>query len=172
MAMQWAAIEFARNVVGLAGANTTEVNPETPHPIIHDIPFEERYQRIKGDGASMRLGAYDCILKKGTLAYSIYEKYDAFKDKKIGLISERHRHRFEFNNDYRQQLEDKGFVISGTSPDNFFVEMIELPKSMHPFFVATQAHPEYKSRPLKPHPIFIEFIKSALKVKSEHKSKK
>jgi CTP synthase len=168
--MQWAAIEFARNVVGLTGANTTEVNPDTPYPIIHDIPFEERYQRIKGDGASMRLGAYDCVLKKGTLAYDIYDKYNAFKDKKTGLISERHRHRYEFNNDYRQQLEAKGFVISGTSPDNFFVEMIELPKSAHPFFVGTQAHPEYKSRPLHPHPIFIEFMKASQNHKNERQT--
>lgn len=160
--MQLASVEFARNVVGLKGAHTTEVAPDTPHPIIHDIPFDEKYQRIKGDGASMRLGAYDCVLKEKTLAYDIYSKHKAFKDKKKNLISERHRHRFEFNNDYRQQLEEKGFVISGTSPDNFFVEIIELSKEIHPFFIATQAHPEYKSRPLDPHPMFVEFMKAAL----------
>ena len=158
--MQLASVEFARNVVGLEDANSTEVNPNTPHPIVHDIPFDEKYQRIKGDGASMRLGAYDCVLKPGTLAHHIYKKHKAFKDLKQNLISERHRHRFEFNNDYRQALEEKGFVISGTSPDDFFVEIIELPKKIHPFFIATQAHPEYKSRPLDPHPIFIEFIKA------------
>jgi CTP synthase len=161
--MQLASIEFARHVVGLKDANTTEVEPDTANPIIHDIPFDERYQRIKGDGASMRLGAYDCILKKGTLAYEIYDKHHAFKDKKQGLISERHRHRFEFNNAYREVLEKNGFVISGTSPDNFFVEMIELPKKVHPFFIATQPHPEYKSQPLKPHPIFVEYIKAVSK---------
>ncbi len=160
--MQLASIEFARNVVGLDNAHTTEVDPKTPHPIVHDIPFDEKYQRIKGDGASMRLGAYDCVLKPGTLAHQIYKKHKAFKNPKQNLISERHRHRFEFNNDYRQQLEEKGFVISGTSPDDFFVEVIELPKKIHPFFIATQAHPEYKSRPLDPHPIFIEFIKASL----------
>jgi CTP synthase len=161
--MQLASVEFARTVCGLNGAHTTEVNPTTPHPIIHSIPFDARYQTIKGEGASMRLGAYDCILKPGTLAHRIYTKHNAFKDVKKNLISERHRHRFEFNNDYRKQLADKGFVISGTSPDDFFVEMIELPESVHPFFFATQAHPEYKSRPLKPHPIFVEFLQAVEK---------
>ncbi|MFZ5376251.1 MAG: CTP synthase [Patescibacteria group bacterium] len=163
--MQLASIEFARNVVGLEGAHTKEVNPQTPHPIVHDIPFEEKYQRIKGDGASMRLGAYDCVLKPGTMVFDIYKKYKAFKDAKKNLISERHRHRFEFNNDYRQVLEEAGFVISGTSPDDFFVEMIELPRKNHPFFIATQAHPEYKSRPLHPHPIFVEFLAASFKKK-------
>jgi len=159
--MQLASIEFARNVVGLKGAHTKEVYPDTPHPIIHDIPFEAKYQQIKGQGASMRLGAYDCVLKPGTLAHQIYAKHHAFKNARQNLISERHRHRYEFNNKYRQQLEEKEFVISGTSPDDFFVEMIELPKNKHPFFVATQAHPEYKSRPLEPHPIFLEFLKAS-----------
>jgi CTP synthase len=161
--MQLAAVEFARHVVGLRDAHTTEVNPKTPHPLIHAIPFDAHYQRIKGDGASMRLGGYDCILKPGTLAEEIYTKHNMFKDKSKRLISERHRHRFEFNNEYRQQLIEKGFVISGTSPDDFFVEMIELPRSMHPFFIGTQAHPEYKSRPLKPHGMFVEFLKAAEK---------
>lgn len=160
--LQLASVEFARHVVGLKEANTKEVNPNTPDPIIHDIPFDEKYQTIKGVGASMRLGGYDCILKPGTLAHEIYTKHNGFKDKKKNLISERHRHRYEFNNAYRKVLEDKGFVISGTSPDDFFVEMIELPKKDHPFFIATQAHPEYKSQPLKPHPIFIEYIKAIL----------
>lgn len=161
--MQLASIEFARNVVGLANANTTEVDPQTKYPIIHDIPFDPKYQKIKGEGASMRLGAYDCVLKPDTLAYEIYDQYKKFKDKRHHLISERHRHRFEFNNSYREQLEKAGFVISGTSPDNFFVEMIELPKKDHPFFLATQAHPEYKSKPLDPHPIFIAFMEAVLK---------
>ncbi len=163
--MQLASIEFARNVVGLKGAHTTEVDPNTPHPIIHDIPFDTRYQTIKGEGASMRLGGYDCVLKEDTLVYEIYDNHDAFKDKRKRLISERHRHRYEFNNDYRKALEEKGFIFSGTSPDDFFVEWIELPKKMHPFFVGTQAHPEYKSRPLKPHPVFIEFLKAVEKNK-------
>ena len=160
--MQLASVEYARNVVGLKGAHTIEVDPETPYPIIHDIPFEEKYQTIKGKGASMRLGAYDCILKPGTLAHKIYKKHNAFKDESKNLISERHRHRFEFNNEYRKPLEDAGFVISGTSPDDFFVEMIELPQDKHPFFIATQAHPEYKSMPLEPHPIFTEYLKAVI----------
>ena len=161
--MQLAAVEFARNVVGLKDANTEEVDQKTKNPIIHAIPFDPRYQKIKGDGASMRLGAYDCVLRKGTLIAEMYKKHDQYKDESKQLISERHRHRFEFNNDYRKVLEEKGFIISGTSPDDFFVEMIELPRAMHPFFVATQAHPEYKSRPLKPHAMFIEFLKAAEK---------
>jgi CTP synthase len=160
--MQLASVEYARNVVGLKDAHTVEVNPNTPYPIIHDIPFEEKYQTIKGEGASMRLGAYDCILKPGTLAHKIYKKHHAFKNERKNLISERHRHRYEFNNEFRKPLEDAGFVISGTSPDDFFVEMIELPQKMHPFFIATQAHPEYKSMPLKPHPMFIEYLKAVI----------
>lgn len=161
--MQLAAIEFARNVLGLSDAHTEEVAPQTANPLIHSIPFDPKYQRIKGEGASMRLGGYDCVLKKGSLAHDIYKKHHAFKNEAHSTISERHRHRFEFNNKYRQQMEEKGFVISGTSPDDFFVEMIELSREEHPFFIATQAHPEYKSRPLAPHPIFVEFIHAAAK---------
>lgn len=161
--MQMACIEYANNVCGLMGAHTTEVDPETAFPIIHAIPFDEHYQKIKGEGASMRLGGYDCILKEGTLAYEIYDKHHAFKDKRKNMISERHRHRYEFNNEYREKLIEKGFVFSGVSPDDFFVEMIELPRKMHPFFLATQAHPEYKSKPLHPHPIFVEYLKAAEK---------
>lgn len=151
--LQLAAVEYAQNVVGLRGASSTEIDPKTKYPVIHDIPFDPKYQKIKGNGTSMRLGAYSCVLKSGSLAAKVYgaEK-----------ISERHRHRFEFNNEYRQILEDKGFIISGTSPDNFFVEMIELPTEAHPFFLATQAHPEYKSRPLAPHPIFLSFLEASI----------
>src|SRR3989339_569872 len=158
--MQLASVEFARNVVGLKDANTTEAAIKTENPIIHSIPFDPKYQKIKGDGTSMRLGTFDCVLKKGTHTYEIYEKSNSFKDKSKNLISERHRHRFEFNNDYRKMLVDKGLVISGVSPDDFFVEMIELPKTIHPFFIGTQGHPEYKSRPQKPHPIFVAFLKA------------
>jgi len=161
--MQLGSIEFARNVVGLKDANSTEANPKTKNPIIHNIPFDPKYQRIKGDGTSMRLGAYDCIIKQDTLVDSIYTKYNFFKNKEKHLVSERHRHRFEFNNDYRKQLESKGLVVSGVSPDNFFVEMVELSKSVHPFYLGTQGHPEYKSRPLHPHPIFIEFLNACKK---------
>ncbi|MBU1130682.1 CTP synthase [Patescibacteria group bacterium] len=174
--MQLACVEFARNVVGLKEANTVEIDAETPHPIIHDIPMSAKYQVIKGKNTSMRLGAYDCYLKPDSLLASIYLKHqqgeiisdEKKKREKIKAagnvkISERHRHRFEFNNKYREILEKHGLKIVGTSADDFFVEMIELPKSIHPFFIATQGHPEYKSSPLNPHPIFIEFIKAGLK---------
>ena len=161
--MQLASVEFARNVAKLKNANSIEIDSKTPYKIIHEIPFDPKYQIIKGDGCSMRLGTYDCILKKGTLAYSIYEKYNKFKKGEKGVVQERHRHRYEFNNTYREKLEKSGLIISGTSPDNFFVEFIELPKVVHPFFIATQGHPEYKSRPLDPHPVFIEFIKASTK---------
>src|SRR3989339_593754 len=151
--LQLSAVEFARHVAGIKNANSTEIDPATSDPVIYDIPFDPKYQRIKGNGSSMRLGAYDCILKNGTLAAKIYG---------TTKISDRHRHRFEFNNVYRDILTKHGFVISGTSPDDFFVEMIELPPSTHPFFLATQAHPEYKSRPLSPHPIFLAFLNAAI----------
>ena len=174
--MQLACVEFARHVVGLSDANSVEINPETKNPIIHDIPMDTRYQGIKGEGTSMRLGAYDCYLLENSQAGRIYlkagegrllsevqKKNAKIKAKGSIKISERHRHRYEFNNDYREILEDNGLIISGTSADDFFVEMIELPKKMHPFFIATQGHPEYKSKPLHPHPIFIEFLKAGLK---------
>lgn len=163
--MQLAAIEYAREVLGCDSANTEEVDPSCKDRIIHSIPFDPKYQRIKGEGASMRLGAYDCVLKEGTLAHQIYKKHHAFKDEKHHIISERHRHRYEFNNEYRARMEEAGFVISGTSPDDFFVEMIELPQDVHPFFIATQAHPEYKSQPLSPHPVFVEFLEAAAQQK-------
>ena len=163
--MQLATVEFARNKLGWTDANSEEINPKTSHPVIHAIPEDERYQRIKAKGVTMRLGAFDCLIKKDSLAYEIYDKYNEWKDKAKRLVSERHRHRYEFNNAYRQDLENAGMVFSGTSPDDFFVEMVELPKSVHPFFIATQAHPEYKSRPGHPHPMFVEFIK-ATKVQS------
>lgn len=170
--MQLAAVEFARNVLGLKDAHTTEIMPNTKNPIIHDIPLESKYQVIKGEGVSMRLGAYDCVLKKNTLAEKIYKKYrqgyvlngkakEGIKAEGEFMISERHRHRYEFNNAYREALEAKGMRFSGTSPDDFFVEVIELDKELHPFFIATQAHPEYKSTPIKPHPLFLEFLTAA-----------
>ncbi|MEP7103140.1 MAG: CTP synthase [Candidatus Dojkabacteria bacterium] len=164
--MQLACVEFARDVLGWKDANSEEVNPKTNHKIIHTIPFDPKYQTIKGEGTSMRLGTYPCVVKKGSLAYDIYSK-DAqlrvSKKNKDMIVYERHRHRFEFNNEYRKALEDKGMVFSGTSPDDFFVEIIELPKKLHPFFIATQAHPEYKSKPLEPHPVFVEFVKASMK---------
>jgi len=152
--MQLASIEFARHVVGLKDANTTEVAPETQAPIIHIMPDQEGLVRQKKYGGTMRLGAYPCLLKPGSVAKAAYGKK---------LISERHRHRYEFNNDYRDQLEKAGLVFSGTSPDNKLVEIIELKD--HPFFVACQFHPEFKTRPMVPHPLFREFIRAAIKGK-------
>lgn len=160
--MQLAAIEFARNVVKIKDANAEEIDPNAKNLIIHSIPFDEKYQVIKGEGTSMRLGTFDCVLKKGSLAYDIYSKHGKIEDKEKNLVRERHRHRYEFNNAYRKDLSEKGLVFSGTSPDDFFVEFIELPKEMHPFFIATQGHPEYKSKPLDPHPLFVEYVKAAL----------
>lgn len=171
--MQLACVEYARNVAGIKDAHTEEVDPKTKNKIIHSIPYDEKYQVIKGDGVSMRLGTYDCVLKEGSLAWGIYKRHSEFssesekvlnqvQDDGAIVVSERHRHRFEFNNDYKEVLEQHGLVFSGMSPDEMFVEMIELPKEVHPFFIATQGHPEYRSRPLKPHPIFIEFFSAIL----------
>lgn len=149
--MQLATIEFARHVAKLKDANTTEVNPETPHPVIHIMPEQESVVRAKKYGGTMRLGAYPCIVAPGSTARKAYGKR---------LISERHRHRYEVNNDYRERLAAAGLTISGTSPDGKLVEMVELKD--HPFFVGTQFHPEFKSRPLRPHPLFREFVRSAM----------
>lgn len=144
LGMHMAVIEFARNVLKLADANSTEINPKTSHPVIH---LMEEQKKVLNLGASMRLGAYPCALKKGTIAYKGYEKE---------IISERHRHRYEFNNDYRDCFEKGGMIISGQSPDGILVEMIELQD--HPWFIASQFHPEFKSRPIDPHPLFRDFL--------------
>ncbi|MEK7516036.1 MAG: CTP synthase [Patescibacteria group bacterium] len=149
--MQLATIEFARHVAKLKDANTTEVNPETPHPVIHIMPEQESVVRAKKYGGTMRLGAYPCIVAPGSMARKAYGKR---------LISERHRHRYEVNNDYRERLAAAGLTISGTSPDGKLVEMVELKN--HPFFVGTQFHPEFKSRPLRPHPLFREFVRVSM----------
>ncbi|MDD3648011.1 MAG: CTP synthase [Candidatus Dojkabacteria bacterium] len=161
--MQLACVEFARNVAKLKNANSAEVDPDTKYPIIYDIPFDAKYQTLKGKNTSMRLGAYDCYISKGTYSYEIYQrnKQGKVSDGNKLLVSERHRHRYEFNNKFKDILQKAGLVISGTSKDDFFVEMVELPKEKHPFFIGTQGHPEYKSTPLNPHPLFVEFLKTA-----------
>jgi len=150
--MQMAVVEYARNVLGLMGANTTEIDPKTKYPVIHIMPDQEKKMMERDYGATMRLGAWDCVLKDGTAVKKAYGKSE---------ISERHRHRYEFNSEFLKKLTDKGMVISGTTPDGKLVEIIELKD--HPFFVGTQFHPELKSRPLDPHPLFMEFIKAASK---------
>jgi len=149
--MQLAVVEFARNVCGLKDANTTEINPKTKYPVIDLMPEQKIKIKEKNYGGSMRLGAYKCELAKGTRSRQAYKRKE---------ISERHRHRYEFNNDFRVLLEKKGLIIAGVNPEKNLVEIIELKN--HPFFVATQFHPEFKSRPLSPHPLFLEFIKAGL----------
>jgi CTP synthase len=148
--MQLAVVEFARHVCGLAGANSSEINPETPHPVVDLMPDQ---RGVVDKGASMRLGAYPCVLKAGSRAAEAYGATE---------ISERHRHRWEINNNYRDAIERGGMLISGTSPDGRLVEMIELPSATHPYFVACQFHPEFKSRPRAAHPLFARFVKAAL----------
>jgi CTP synthase len=152
--MQIACIEYARNVCNLKNANTSEINKNTPHPVIDIMPEQKKNLKEKNYGATMRLGAYPAELKKGTIAYSAYKK---------SIISERHRHRWEVNPDYVEILENEDLIFSGTSPNKCLMEIIELPKSKHPFFVATQFHPEFKSRPLSPHPLFREFVKAGMR---------
>jgi CTP synthase len=145
--MQMAVIELARNVAGLEGANSTEIDPDTPHPVIDLLPEQRKIQDM---GATMRLGAYPCELSDDSRAREIYG---------VGRIDERHRHRYEFNLEYRERLEQAGMVFSGSSPDGRLVEVVELRD--HPFFVASQFHPEFKSRPFGPHPLFEAFVKAA-----------
>lgn len=159
--MQMASIEFARDVLKLKGANSEEVDADTKYPVIHIMPDQKDYLEKMQYGGTIRLGGWDCTLQPDTIVHDAYKKYEGFKDEKKNLVSERHRHRYEFNNDFREQFEKAGMVVSGTSPDNKLVEFIELPKSVHPFFVGTQAHPEYKSQPMKPHPVFMAFIEAA-----------
>ncbi len=163
LGMHLAVVEFARNKAKLEGANSTEFEPDTPYPVIYLMKewYDERTKAIQkrdiysDKGGTMRLGAYSCYIKKGKLAYDAYGKEN---------ISERHRHRFEFNNEFRKRLEEKGLVISGASPNGELVEIIE--HSNHPWFLGCQFHPEFKSKPMNPHPLFISFIKASL----EHKN--
>lgn len=150
LGMQVAVCEFARNVVGLAGASSSEFDPDGPYSVIDLMSSQED---VTEKGGTMRLGAYPCRLAEGTLAREAYGSE---------LVYERHRHRYEFNNAFRGRLEDAGLVISGLSPDERLVEMVELPRDVHPWFVATQAHPEFKSRPTRPQPLFREFVRASI----------
>ena len=150
LGMQVAVCEFARNVADLAGASSSEFDPDGPHSVIDLMDSQED---VTEKGGTMRLGAYPCKLAADSLAHEAYGEE---------LVYERHRHRYEFNNAYRDQLEHAGLVISGVSPDESLVEMIELPRDVHPWFVATQAHPEFKSRPTKPQPLFREFVRASV----------
>lgn len=163
--MQLAVVAFARDILKMDKADTTENNPKTAFPVIHLIPKQKEFMEKRAYGGTMRLGAWKAKVAKNTMAYDFYEKADGFIDKKKGLISERHRHRYEFNNKFTKNFEKHGFIFSARSIDENLVEMIELPKSMHPFYFAIQGHPEYKSRPLAAHPIFINFIQACADLK-------
>ncbi|OIJ11769.1 CTP synthase [Anaerobacillus alkalilacustris] len=148
LGMQLASVEFARNVLGLEGANSAELNPETKYPVIDLLPEQKDVEDL---GGTLRLGLYPCKLKEGSKAYEAYEDQ---------VVYERHRHRYEFNNEYREQMEKAGFKFSGTSPDGRLVEIVELED--HPYFLASQFHPEFVSRPTRPQPLFREFIRASL----------
>jgi CTP synthase len=150
LGMQTAIIEFARNVMGLADSHSSEFAPECGNAV---ISLMEDQQHITDMGGTMRLGAYPCRLGQGTQAATIYG---------TAQVSERHRHRYEVNNKYREQIAAEGLVFSGTSPDGKLVEYVELPREVHPYYVATQAHPELSSRPTRPHPLFAGLVKAAL----------
>ena len=154
LGMQIAIIEFARHVLGMNGANSAEINPETPFPVIDILPEQKE---VTDMGGTMRLGQYPCTLNPESKSYELYG---------ASMIYERHRHRYEVNNDYRNDLLSGGMIFAGTSPDNHIVEMVEIPN--HPWFVACQFHPEFKSRPNKPHPLFRGFVTAA----SKHKNSK
>ena len=151
LGMQLSIVEFARHVVGYADAHSVELDPQTTHPVIHLMPDQEGIEDI---GGTLRLGSYPCVLDKSSKAYTLYKEE---------TIHERHRHRYEVNNDYRQILTEKGMKLSGISPDGRIVEMIELQD--HPWFIGTQAHPELKSRPNRPHPLFLGFVEAAIQAK-------
>lgn len=168
--MQMAVIEFCQNVLKLKDANSEEVDPKTKHPVVHVMPDQKKYLEAHQYGGTIRLGAWPCAIRKDTILENVYLKmFSKSKNKNekskpttvAMMVYERHRHRYEVNNDYRELMESKGVVISGTSPDGKLVEAIELKE--HPFFVGTQFHPEYKSRPMDPHPIFVEFVKQVEK---------
>ncbi|MEK7461414.1 MAG: CTP synthase [Patescibacteria group bacterium] len=161
--LQLAVIEFARHKAGLAKAHTTEIDEKSPHPVIHVMPDQEKKLLERNYGATMRLGAWPCKVLLGTQAYQAYFGQTPRRGQQT-LVSERHRHRYEVNNAYRSQLEKAGLVFSGLTPDGQLVEIIELPAKDHPFFVASQFHPEFQSRPLHPHPLFRVFMAAAAKI--------
>ncbi|WP_036383349.1 CTP synthase [Muricauda sp. MAR_2010_75] len=156
LGMQMAVIEFARNVLGLEGANSTEMDKDTPHPV---ISLMEEQKSITDMGGTMRLGAWDCHLSEGSLVQKVYGATD---------IAERHRHRFEFNNEYKQKMEEAGLVPTGFNPKTGLVEVIEIPS--HPWFIGVQYHPEYRSTVASPHPLFVGFVKAVLVQKQQQKN--
>ena len=158
--MQLAVIAFARDIIGFKDANTEENDKKTKHPVIHFIPKQKELVKLRAYGGTMRLGGWEAIVKQGTRAFEIYKKHHDFINEAKGLTSERHRHRYEFNDDFAKDFESHGMTIAARSVIENLAEIVELPKAVHPFYLGTQGHPEYKSRPLKPHPIFLEYIKA------------
>lgn len=163
--MQLAVIEYARSVAGLADAHTAEIDPDSPHLVIDIMPEQKHKIQDKDYGGTMRLGEYPAKLAQGTVAFEAYAKRMRNEKRETSnqqLITERHRHRYEVNPEYVKILEDSGIVFSGTSPDGRLMEIVELPKSEHPFFVGVQFHPEFHARPLAPHPLFTAFVKTSV----------
>ncbi len=158
--MQLAVVEYARNVLGLKGAHTVECDADTAHPVIHMITGQQELLKRRAYGGTMRLGRWECRVKGGTIADESYVRYRGYDEEKEKIVGERHRHRYEFNNAYADQFEAGGMTLAGRSVVENLVEIIELPTSVHPFFVGTQYHPEYRSRPLRPHPIFLSYIQA------------
>lgn len=161
--MQLAIVAFARDVLGWTDANTSENNSRTKHPVIDLIPKQKDFMKRRSYGGTMRLGAWKAKVKPGTKAFEIYSEHNSFEDKKNNTISERHRHRYEFNKKYEEDFAKNGLKISAKSILENLVEIVELDSKIHPFYFGIQGHPEYKSRPQKPHPIFVEFLKSCIK---------
>jgi CTP synthase len=154
LGLQCMVIEFARHVAGLEKADSTEFDPDGPEPVIATMEEQKSYVEGAGDlGGTMRLGLYPAELGSGTIARQVYG---------VGRIEERHRHRYEVNNHYREQLSEAGLVFSGTNPDLDLVEFVELPRDVHPYYVSTQAHPELRSRPTRPHPLFVGLVGAAI----------
>jgi CTP synthase len=167
--MQLAVVEFARHVLHLATANSQEVDPNSPHQVVHMIPEQKRVLENRAYGGTMRLGSWDCVVKPGTLSFQAYKEYHQFIDERKGLTAERHRHRYEVNDEFVPELESGGLIIAGRSVKENLVELAELPTTIHPFFVGTQGHPEYKSEPLKPHALFLAFTEAAEKYAVDHR---
>ncbi|MDO8497697.1 MAG: CTP synthase [bacterium] len=163
--MQLSVVAFARDILGWKDANTSENDPNTPHPVIHLIPSQKELMKRRAYGGTMRLGGWEAVVQKGTQAYEIYDTYNGFINKEKGLTSERHRHRYEFNDKYVKEFEKEGLIISARSVVEHLCEIVELPEKDHPFYLGTQGHPEYKSNPLSPHPIFMGFIEACKKMK-------
>lgn len=153
--MQMAVVEFARDVLGIKDANSAEFSETTKNPVIHIM---ENQKNVEKKGGTMRLGSYPCILKPGSIASRVYN---------AEKIDERHRHRYEYNNDYKERLENAGLICSGTSPDGNLVEIVEIEKN-HPYFIASQFHPELKSRPNRPAPLFVGLVEAAKKNKEKN----